>query len=122
MSVAYVTTAQMNESTQRVYDKLVDYQESMERRREFDLIETVVLERQPSAEVNRHRRSEEQVMTMFGCINEQLESMTQLMAEQRASNAFDRRAMETRLSEALEDSVAKSLEPMISGWLALARR
>ena len=66
---AYVTVAQLDESIHVVYDKLVSYQNDMERRRELDIREAAVLERQRSAYVSRQRRSEEKVMTVLDSIN-----------------------------------------------------
>ena len=56
---------------------------------------------------------------MFGSINEQLESMTQLMAEQRTLDAFDRQAMEVRLQGVVETTVATNLEPIINEMASL---
>ena len=74
--------AHLDESIHVVYDKLVDYQNDMERRRELDLREAAVLERQRSAYVGRQRQSEEKVRIVLDSTNSQLEQVRHGMAEQ----------------------------------------
>ena len=88
------------EFTQVMYERLSDYQASIEKRRDIDL-----------REAERHRRSKEQVMSMFGSINEQLALMRRSMDRQRSVDVLERQGMERRLQGISEATVRCQSSP-----------